>query len=175
MFGDSGSFDSYEEFVPGNIPTPGDFLDADGFEVLEGDAHTEFHRTTRDLFEERKVYDMTFGYNLARLNLDHRHPDAGYRYAENGKVLRAEFTPTTEFCPQSHTLAIGSFRAWNGLSERHPYDLVAVRIADMHHNSDVINGRMQEVEERCESGESAAEATEGAVDTAPGEPVQGPD
>jgi len=72
---------------------------------------------------------MTFNYNLARLNLDTRHTGAGYRYAverddaddaveaeDIDRVLRAEFTPTTLFCPQTHTLTIGSFRAWNGLS-----------------------------------------------------------
>jgi len=66
----------------------------------------------------------------------------GYRYAEetdDPSVLRAEFTPTTPFCPQTHTLTIGSFRAWNGLSERHEYDLVRVRAAPMHHQSEAIN------------------------------------
>ena len=54
-------------------------------------------------------------------------------------MLRAEFTPTTPFCPQTHTLTIGSFRAWNGLTERHEYDLVRVRAAPMHHQSEAIN------------------------------------
>ncbi|ELZ61003.1 hypothetical protein C467_01973 [Halorubrum hochstenium ATCC 700873] len=90
-----------------------------------------------------KVYDMTFDCNLARLNLDTRHEDAGFRYAvERGdapdtadavaaedaavgadRVLRAESTPTTAFCPQTHTLTVGAFRAWNGLADRHEYDL----------------------------------------------------
>jgi len=91
---------------------------------------------------------MTFNYNLARLNLDTRHTSAGYRYADErddaidavesediDRVLRAEFTPTTPFCPQTHTLTIGSFRAWNGLADRHEYDLVRVRAAPMHHQS----------------------------------------
>jgi len=151
IFGNSDDdrevFDSYEDFVPEHLPEPGSFLD--GHDVLEGDEHVGFHRTTRDLFEERTVYDMTFGYNLARLNLDRRHPDAGYRYAEESeKVLRAEFTPTTEFCPQSNTLVIGSFRAWNGLSDHHGYDEVRVRVDGTHQNSDEINESMRGIEER---------------------------
>lgn len=101
---------------------------------------------------------MTFDYNLARLNLDTRHTDAGYRYAaeredvadalEEGldRVLNAEFTPTTPFCPQTHTLTIGSFRAWNGLADRHEYDLVRVRAAPMHRQSEAINERLVELE-----------------------------
>jgi hypothetical protein len=153
IFGNSDDdeeiFDDYDEFVPEHLPEPGAFLD--GHDVLEGDGHVEFHRTTRDLFEERTVYDMTFNYNLARLNLDRRHPDAGYRYAEDADedgVLRSEFTPTTEFCPQSNTLVIGSFRAWNGLSDRHGYDEVRVRVDGMHQNSDEINERMRRIEKR---------------------------
>lgn len=149
LFGDEEDFDDYDKFAIEHLPEPGAFLD--GHEVLEGEEHVEFHRTTRDIFEERRVYDMTFGYNLARLNLDRRHPNAGYRYAEeNDSILRAEFTPTTEFCPQSHTLAIGSFRAWNGLSDRHSYDEVRVRVDGMHHNSDEINERMREIEKKYE-------------------------
>jgi hypothetical protein len=150
---DKEIFDDYEEFHPSHLPEPGEFLN--GCDVLKGDEHVSFHRVTRDVFEERKIYDMTFNYNLARLNLDSRHPDAGYRYAEcdNG-VLRAEFTPTTEFCPQSRTLAIGSFRAWNGLSDRHRYDRVHVRVNRMHHNSDEINKVMREIEEKYDGKDS---------------------
>jgi hypothetical protein len=105
---------------------------------------------------------MTFGYNLARLNLDSRHEDAGYRYAVESDdvvevpdasipadptVLRAEFTPTTPFCPQTHTLTIGSFRAWNGLRNRHEFDLVRVRAAEMHHQATAINDRLVSLEE----------------------------
>ena len=101
---------------------------------------------------------MTFGYNLARLNLDRRHPDAGYRYAEQRgerAVLRAEFTPTTEFCPQSDTLVRGSFRAWNGLSERHDYDQVRVRVrADGHHASDEINAEARDLEATLRNSET---------------------
>lgn len=104
LFGSTDSdetFDEYDEFVPAHIPSPGPFLD--GHHVLEGDDHCTFHELTRDLFDARTVYDMTFNYNLARLNLDARHENAGFRYAEevgDPTVLRAEFTPTTPFCPQ---------------------------------------------------------------------------
>lgn len=153
------AFDDYGEFVSQHLPEPGEFLQ--GHDVLKREDHTEFHKATRDIFEERKVYDMTFNYNLARLNLDTRHEDAGYRYAEeeDAPVLRAEFTPTTEFCPQCHTLAIGSFRAWNGLSERHSYDLVRVRVDSSHHNSDEINAQLREIEEKYDRSGSVDVAT----------------
>lgn len=111
---------------------------------------------------------MTFNYNLARLNLDTRHKNAGYRYAierENtdnviaadgvNNILRAEFTPTTPFCPQTHTLTIGSFRAWNGLASRHEYDLIRVRAAPMHHQSTVINDQLAEIEQKYISTDDA--------------------
>ncbi len=155
---DDDPFDGYDEFVPENVPSPDRFLE--GHDVLYGKDHVAFHRLTRELFEERTVYDMTFDYNLARLNLDSRHPDAGFRYAEERsdaddtvedkrteRVLRADFTPTTPFCPQSHTLTIGAFRAWNGLSVRHEYDLVRVRTAPMHHEEGSINDRLEALEE----------------------------
>ncbi|WP_226013488.1 hypothetical protein [Halomicrobium salinisoli] len=176
--GDDDLFDDYDAFVPATIPDPGRFLE--GHDVLTGDEHLDFHDLTREVFEERSVYDMTFGYNLARLNLDTRHRDAGYRYAyeqrssspgsqarqdavaagsdeyapddvaddagEDFAVLRAEFTPTTPFCPQSDTLTVGSFRAWNGLADRHDYDLVRVRVAEMHHRADEINERLAALE-----------------------------
>ncbi|MFC6784725.1 hypothetical protein [Halobaculum halobium] len=160
MFGrdDNGLFDSYDEFAVETLPHPGEFLTSHN--VLTDDDHIAFHRLTRELFEERTVYDMTFDYNLARLNLDTRHTTAGYRYAVEradaadaiaerdrfDSVLRAEFTPTTPFCPQTHTLTIGSFRAWNGLSDRHEYDLVRVRAASMHNQSEAINERLAELE-----------------------------
>jgi hypothetical protein len=159
--GDSGSFDTYDEFVPEHVPEPGSFLA--GHEILAGREHAAFHRFVRRLFEERGVYDMTFGYNLARLNLDQRHPDAGYRYAvdaEDDGILRAEFTPTTEFCPQSDTLTIGTFRALNGERDRHQFDLVSVRVDDMHHNSASINGKLQQQEDAFrETGEFDADVT----------------
>jgi len=166
---DDGLFDEYDRFFPDSEPMPGQFLE--GHDLLAGRDHAAFHRLTRELFEERKVYDMTFNYNLARLNLDTRHKNAGYRYAREqadsddaidaegvDRVLRAEFTPTTPFCPQTHTLTIGSFRAWNGLAERHEYDLVRVRAARMHHQSDAINEQLAEIEETyLESGDASTE------------------
>lgn len=148
---DGDLFDGYDEFVAEHIPEVGPFLD--GHDVLRGSDHVEFHQCTRDIFEERKVYDMTFNYNLARLNLDPRHTKAGYRYAReasNPDVLRAEFTPTTPFCPQAHTLTLGSFRAWNGLGDRHEYDLVRVRTAPMHHQSEAINEQLARLETEFE-------------------------
>nr|WP_233340919.1 hypothetical protein [Haloprofundus sp. MHR1] len=145
--GDDEPFDDYDDFVPEHIPVPGAFLG--GHRVLEDDEHVAFHRVTRDLFDERGVYDMTFGYNLAQLNLDTRHPDSGYRYAadaDDPTVLLAEFTPTTPFCPQSDTLTKGSFRAWNGLLDRHDYDLVRVRVDEMHHRHDEINAQLEYLE-----------------------------
>ena len=147
---DEALFDDDDAFVPAHLPEPGEFLE--GHSVLTDDDHVAFHRHTRECFEARGVYDMTFDYNLARLNLDTRHPAAGYRYAEetdDAAVLRAEFTPTTPFCPQADTLTVGSFRAWNGLADRHEYDLVRVRIApDAHHGVDEINERLAAIERR---------------------------
>ncbi|MBX0324632.1 hypothetical protein EGH21_16510 [Halomicroarcula sp. F13] len=153
--GDDTGFDGYDAFAPEHVPDPDEFLD--GHDVLTSADHAAFHRLTMALFAERGVYDMTFGYNLARLNLDHRHPDAGFRYAreaDDPAVLRAEFTPTTEFCPQSDTLTVGAFRAWNGLADRHEYDLVKVRVDPMHHQSVAINGKLRQLEESYrETGE----------------------
>ncbi|NIC00495.1 hypothetical protein [Halobacterium sp. R2-5] len=134
------------EFDPDVNPEPGPFLA--GHDVLDGDEHVEFHGLTRELFEERGVYDMTFGYNLADLNLDTRHESAGYRYAvdaDDPSVLRAEFTPTTAFCPQSHTLTKGSFRAWNGLSDRHDYEIVRVQVDPMHQRAADINDELADL------------------------------
>ncbi len=96
---------------------------------------------------------MTFDYDLARLTLDRRHEDAGYRYAEETEdggrsVMRAAFTPTTPFCPQTHTLTLGSFRAWNGPRERHDYDPARMRAAPSHHGSDAIDERLAASEGR---------------------------
>ncbi|MFB6156702.1 MAG: hypothetical protein ABEJ34_02535 [Haloferacaceae archaeon] len=159
---EASGFDDVDEFVPEHLPEPGPFLD--GGAVLTGEDHVAFHRTTREVFEERGVYDITFGYNLARLNLDRRHPDAGFRYAESGDVLLAEFTPTTEFCPQSGTLTKGALRAWNGLSDRHGYDAVRVRVAPMHHESDRINGRLADLEATLD-GDDAADGRDGRPPT----------
>ena len=140
-FGDETAFE------PEYLPDPGSFLL--GQDVLDGQRHVQFHQLTAEIFEERGVYDMTFGYNLAKLNRDTRHTEAGYRYAvdaEDPSVLRAEFSPTTEFCPQSDTLTKGSFRAWNALSDRHEYDLVRVRVAETHQQSDAVNETLAEME-----------------------------
>ncbi|MDY6818805.1 MAG: hypothetical protein SVG88_09100 [Halobacteriales archaeon] len=155
---DSDLFDSYDDFVPDHLPRIDEFLA--GHDVLTGDDHIAFHKRTKDLFEERTVYDMTFNYNLARLNLDTRHQNAGYRYAEqadDASILRAEFTPTTPFCPQTQTLTIGSFRAWNGLSDRHEYDLVRVRVATMHHQHEAINDQLADLEAEYERTGSVPE------------------
>ncbi|MFB6163519.1 MAG: hypothetical protein ABEJ86_08820 [Halococcoides sp.] len=94
----------------------------------------------RDIFEEREVYDTTFGYNLAKLNLDPRHPDAGFRYAiEDGDILHVEFTPTTAFCPQGEILTTAASRALNDLTDDHEFDRIEVRIADSHQHSEAIN------------------------------------
>ncbi|MFB6138903.1 MAG: hypothetical protein ABEJ26_00535 [Halosimplex sp.] len=162
-------FDGYDEFVPANLPQPGRFLD--GHDVLAGDDHVAFHETTRDIFETRGVYDMTFGYNLARLNLDTRHRGAGYRYAEDAddpSVLRAEFTPTTPFCPQSDTLTKGSLRAWNGEADRHGYDRVRVRVDEMHHRADEINEALAELADAAANDEAFD------ADDSDGRPRRGP-
>ncbi|MFB6232668.1 MAG: hypothetical protein ABEH61_00260 [Haloarculaceae archaeon] len=185
---DDAEFDAIDEFVPEHLPEPDAFLD--GHDVLTDDAHVAFHTLSRELFEERGVYDMTFDYNLARLNLDPRHPNAGYRYAEESDdsgVLRAEFTPTTPFCPQTHTLTIGSFRAWNGLADRHDYDLVRVRSHSMHHDSEAINDQLAEIEATYRETGELPEPDEvgdsgGGMGTPPtgsgteiGEPTESPD
>lgn len=153
-------FDSYDEFVPDHLPRPGSFLT--GHILLTGTPHTAFHRLTRELFEERGVYDVTFGYNLARLNLDQSHDSAGFRYAVDATdqtVLRAEFTPTTAFCPQAETLAVASLRAWNGERDRHEFDLVRVRVAEMHAHSAAINDQLEGLEERVGETGSVPPAT----------------
>ncbi len=164
-----GLFDGYDEFVADHIPRPGSHLT--DHDVLTGTDHLAFHRLTRELFEERKVYDMTFNYNLAQLNLDTRHPNAGYRYARDAadpSVLHAEFTPTTPFCPQTHTLTIGSFRAWNGLADRHEFDLVRVHAADMHHQSEAINEQLDTLAETyLETG-----SVEGDLDSIGANPLE---
>ncbi|MFT4923311.1 MAG: hypothetical protein ACI8XM_002537 [Haloarculaceae archaeon] len=164
--GGGADFDSYDEFVPAHLPEPGPFLTDQ--EVLTGRDHAAVHRLARMLFEDRGVYDVTFGYNLARLNLDRRHTGAGFRYAverastegdsegESGAgvdapVLRAEFTPTTEFCPQGDTLAIGAFRAFNGELRYHQFDLVRVRVDETHQESESVNGTLEQLEATFEA------------------------
>lgn len=142
-------YTSYETYMPQYLPEPGTALE--GHRLLTGEDHIRVHQLAKKLFEDRGVYDMTFGYNLAKLNLDTRHPEAGYRYALDGdddSVLHAEFTPTTPFCPQSDTLTIGSFRAWNGLAEQHEFDIVKVSVAATHHRSDNINAELRALEQQ---------------------------
>ncbi|WP_458207838.1 hypothetical protein [Haladaptatus sp. NG-SE-30] len=159
-------FDDYDEYVPEHIPEPGPVLD--DHDVLTGDDHVEFHEITRDVFERRGVYDATFGYNLARLNLDVRHTGAGFRYAvdaDDPTVLHAEFTPTTPFCPQGTSLTIGSFRAWNGEPDEHGYDLVTVHLNEMHHESDAINEKLDGLVERyADSGQDEIDEKAGEMD-----------
>jgi hypothetical protein len=156
---DETGFDASDEFVPAHLPDPGPFL-AD-HDVLTGEAHVRFHEQTHEVFEARSVYDVTFDYNLARLNLDTRHPDAGFRYAESrddSDVLRAEFTPTTEFCPQSETLAVAAFRAWNGLTDEHEYETVRVRVHPMHQHAETVNGRLADLDPADPTGDATTPA-----------------
>lgn len=149
------TFDTYDEFVPESLPDPGPFLT--DHDVLRGADHLAVHRLARSLFETHGVYDVTFGYNLARLNIDRRHPDAGFRYARQddaGAVLRAEFTPTTAFCPQSDTLTTGAMRAFNGETGRHEYEVVRVRVAPMHNEATGINRKLEQQEAALRQGES---------------------
>ncbi|MHB9285988.1 hypothetical protein ACKVMT_02995 [Halobacteriales archaeon Cl-PHB] len=176
------TFDAYDEFVPDNVPVPGNFLE--GHDVLAGRDHAGVHRLAQRLFERRGVYDMTFGYNLAKLNLDHRHPEAGFRYAveaDDPTTLRAEFTPTTEFCPQSDTLTVGAFRAFNAESDSHEFDLVRVRVDEMHHQSTAINRRLAELDQSYEetgdvrAAVEAADAATGSAGQNAGESAPGDD
>lgn len=167
IWGDNGGdadFDDADAFVAEHLPDPGAFLD--GHAVLVGDAHVAVHQESHDRFEQFGVYDATFGYNLARLNLDHRHPAAGFRYGidpEEPDVLRAEFTPTTEFCPQSTTLSRGVFRAWNATES--DYRLVSVRVDPMHHRSAATNERLRELEAHyVETGDVVDDGGTGGVE-----------
>ena len=141
--------------MPESLPHSGPFpTDND---ILMGADHLAFHRFARSLFETRGVYDMTFGYNLARLNIDRRHQDAGFRCArqddDDRSVLRAEFTPTRAFCPQSDTLTTGAMRAFNRETGRHEHDVVRVRVAPMHNEATGINRKLKQQEARLRKGE----------------------
>lgn len=149
------SFDDPDSFVPDHLPTPGSFLEP--AEVLTAADHVAVHEWSHDAFEARGVYDVTFDYNLARLNLDRRHPDAGLRYARDGDELRAEFTPTTAFCPQAETLAVAAFRAYNGRGDGAEIppppdgiERVRVRVAPMHRSAERINDRLRALESGTE-------------------------
>lgn len=141
----SQGFDEYDEFVPAHIPEPGPAIAE--HDVLTGDEHVRVHEIARDVFETRGVYDSTFGYNLAKLNLDHRHPNAGFRYGvTDDGILVAEFTPTTPFCPQSSVLTTAAHRAWNGEREKHDYPSVEIRIDPMHQHSEAVNEKLRTME-----------------------------
>lgn len=163
---DDDVFDEKGIYVPEHLPEPGAFLD--GHEVLSGEKHLAVHAGSRERFEEYGVYDATFGYNLAQLNRDSRHPDAGLRYAVDAAaadVLRVEFTPTTAFCPQSGTLVTGIFRAWN--ADESDYRLVSVRVAPMHQHSEATNAKLADLEERyLETGEVVVDEESPAASSA---------
>jgi hypothetical protein len=166
--GSEPQFDPADAFVPEHVPEPGGFLE--GHDVLDGRDHAALHRTVADAFEEYGVYDATFGYNLARLNRDPRHTDAGFRYAEEADdptTLRAEFTPTTAFCPQAEPLAVGALRALAAV-DGHGYEAVRVRVDASLDGSDDVNERLAEME----SGEILPEPSGGqglSGGVAPGE------
>ncbi|WP_418280245.1 hypothetical protein [Halorubrum sp. DTA98] len=144
--GSAPEFDPADEFVSDHVPSPGIFLR--DHDVLVGDDHLVVHRHAATAFEEHGVYDATFGYNLARLNRDPRHPDAGFRYAEEAgdpTTLRAAFTPTTAFCPQAEPLAVGAFRALNAV-DAHGYELVRVRVDPTLNGSAAVNDRLARLE-----------------------------
>lgn len=137
-------FDEYDDFVPEHLPEPGPALSES--ELLTDSEHVRVHKIARDVFEMRGVYDSTFGYNLAKLNLDHRHLDAGFRYGVmDDATLIAEFTPTTPFCPQSSVLTTAAHRAWNGESDEHDFETVAIRIDPMHQHSEAVNEKLIEL------------------------------
>ncbi|MFC7137916.1 hypothetical protein ACFQRB_18640 [Halobaculum litoreum] len=89
-----------DAFVPSSLPEPGEWLGSGDASVLTGAAHVGVRAVVREAFAERGVRDATFGYVLTKLERDRAHPDAGLRYARDGRTLRVEFVPTTEFCPQ---------------------------------------------------------------------------
>ncbi|HKL30506.1 MAG TPA: hypothetical protein VJ898_14710 [Natrialbaceae archaeon] len=148
-------FDEYDELVPAHLPDPGPHLE--DFEVLDDEDHVAVHRMVRDVFEERGVYDSTLGYNLAKLNLDPRHPDAGFRYAVEDDVLHAEFTPTTAFCPQGDVLTTAAHRALNGLSDRHEFERVAVHVDPVHQHSEAINAKLDGMDLEDDAAHPGAE------------------
>lgn len=153
MFGlgsdDGETFDEQGRFVPDNLPSAGPHIE--DHDVLTGREHIEIHAHAREAFDQYGVYDATFGYNLARLNLDRRHPDAGLRYARDAddpSILRVEFTPTTPFCPQSESLTRGTFRALTATADHADYETVTVRVHPMHNTADGINEALLRGEEQ---------------------------
>lgn len=141
----SSKLDDWAEFVPEHLPAPGPHLD--GHDVLAGDDHVDLHQRVRDVFELRGVYDAAYGYNLARLNLDRRYPDAGLRYAVaagDEDCLRVAFTPTTAVCPETASLAPAILRATT--EEEIGYDRVRVRVTPRYQHADRVNETLRELE-----------------------------
>ncbi|WP_435064355.1 hypothetical protein [Halobaculum sp. EA56] len=167
---DGDRFDPPEAFVPESLPDPGPFLSAGDATVLTGEDHVSVRDTARELFGERGVRDATFGYVLTKLDRDRNHPDAGFRYARDGDLLRVEFTPTTGFCPQGGALATAAFRAWNADPDAHEFDHVAVRVSPSYHASESVNERLAEAEETLrETGRlPSGDGTEGGNGVAEG-------
>ncbi|MFC7098921.1 hypothetical protein [Halobaculum marinum] len=137
-------FDPPDAFVPESLPEAGDWLSSGDATVLTGGAHVGVRAVVRDIFEARGVRDATFGYVLTKLERDRDHPEAGLRYARDGRTLRVEFVPTTAFCPQGGSLALAASRALNAECERHGFEAVRVRIADDYHSSEAVNRRLRE-------------------------------
>lgn len=150
-FSSNGFLDDWDEFRPEHLPDPGAHL-AD-HEVLTGEAHLDLHRSVRDVFERRGVYDAAYGYNLARLNLDTRFPDGGLRYAveeapaaDEPSGLRVAFTPTTAVCPETVSLAPAVLRALTAEAEDVGFESVRVRVTSRYQHADRLNSVLSDLE-----------------------------
>lgn len=148
----NGFLDDWDEYRPDTLPAPGAHLD--GHDVLTGERHLELHRSVRDVFERRGVYDAAYGYNLARLNLDTRFPDAGLRYAVEERpaspeqeVLRVAFTPTSAVCPETVSLAPGILRALTAEAGDVGSDRVRVRVTGRYQHADRLNAVLRDLEQ----------------------------
>jgi len=150
--GSEPQFDPADAFVPEHIPEPGAFLA--GHDVLGGRDHVALHRTAADAFEEYGVYDATFGYNLARLNRDPRHTDAGFRYAEEADDPTT-LGPSSRRLPPSVRRPNRSRGGRSALDavDTHGYELVRVRVDASLDGSDAVNERLA----KLESGEADPE------------------
>jgi hypothetical protein len=127
------------------LPEVGPFLE--DYNVLVGQRRDDIHETTRQIFEKNRVYELNHGYNLADLNYDARYPNSGYRYAEDGDILRAEFTPTDRIDSASVSPAVAYFRSWNGNLDLHPYRYVSVRVRE-HVDKESINSILSDAKSR---------------------------
>ena len=153
---EEGRFDPPDAFAPESLPDPGDWLGSGGATVLTGADHVAVRAAVREAFDERGVRDATFGYVLTKLERDRAHPDAGLRYARDGRTLRIEFVPTSEFCPQGGSLALAAARALAAERDRHGFITVRVRVADDYHASESVNRRLREA--AGETGDDAGSA-----------------